>query len=198
MNKFYKFVYYILWVLAKIFYPWSVTGKENLPESGGVVLCGNHTSFIDPIHIILATSNKRQIHVMAKAELFKIPVLGAILRGIEMIPVKRGMSDISAIKEGLRVLKNDEPLLIFPEGTRVKEGQKVDAHTGAIILAARAGVPVMPVYIDVKKRIFRKTRVIFGMPYELQFSGRKPTHEDSQRLADELMSDIQALGEKTV
>ena len=198
MNKFYKVVYAVIWVLAKILYPWEAVGKENLPETGGVVLCGNHTSFVDPILIILAATRKRQIHVMAKAELFKIPVLGAILKGIEMIPVKRGMSDIAAIKEGLRVLKDEQPLLIFPEGTRVKEGQTVDAHPGAIVLAARAGVPVLPIYIGAKKRIFRKTRVVFGAPYELQFTGRKPTHEESQRLTEDLMSRIRALGEKSV
>lgn len=195
MNKFYKLVYSVIWVLAKILYPWQAFGADKLPEQGGVVLCANHTSFVDPILLILAATRKRQIHVMAKAELFKIPVLNWILKGIEMIPVKRGMSDITAIKEGLRVLKNEEPLLIFPEGTRVKEGEKVEAHPGAIVLAGRAGVPVVPVYITAKKRVFRKSQVVFGAPYDLQFEGRKPTHEESQRLTAELMDKIRSLGE---
>ena len=198
MNKFYQLVYSVLWVLAKILYPWKAIGAENLPETGGVVLCANHTSFLDPIHVILGATKKRQIHVMAKVELFKIPVLNWILKGIEMIPVKRGMSDITAIKEGLRVLKNDKPLLIFPEGTRVKEGQQADAHPGAVVIAARAGVPVLTVYVDVKKRLFRKTCVVFGTPYELQFAGSKPTHEESQRLTEDLMARIRALGEEVV
>lgn len=195
MNKFYKIVYSVIWVLAKVLYPWQAFGAEKLPERGGIVLCANHTSFVDPILLILAATRKRQIHVMAKAELFKIPVLSWILKGIEMIPVKRGMSDISTIKEGLRVLKNEEPLLIFPEGTRVKEGQEVDAHPGAIVLAGRAGVPVVPVYIGTRKRMFRKTKVVFGEPYELRFAGRKPTHDESQRLTAELMDKIRELGE---
>lgn len=195
MNKFYKFIYAVLWVLAGILYPWRAVGSEKLPESGGMVMCANHTSFLDPILLLMAATGKRQIHVMAKVELFKIPVFGWILRRMGMIPVKRGMSDISAIKEGLRVLKNGELLLIFPEGTRVKEGQQAPAHPGAIVLAGRADVPVMPVYIGAKKRIFRKTDVIFGDPYELQFDGRKPSHEDGQRLKDELMERISSLGE---
>lgn len=196
MSTFYKIIYAVLWVLAKILYPWEAVGKENLPETGGVVLCGNHTSFLDPIHVLLGATRKRQIRVMAKAELFKIPVLNWILKGIEMIPVKRGMSDVGAIKEGLRVLKNGEPLLIFPEGTRVKEGETAAAHPGAIVLAARAGVPVVPTYIETKKRLFRKTKVIFGEAYELQYAGRKPTHQESQHLTEELMSRIRALGDE--
>lgn len=198
MNKFYKVAYAILWVLAKILYPWDAVGKENLPETGGAVLCANHTSFLDPIHVLLGSTRKRQIHIMAKAELFKIPVFSWILKGIEIIPVKRGMSDITAVKEGLRVLKNGEPLLIFPEGTRVKEGESADAHPGAIVLAARAGVPVVPIYIEARKKLFKKRRVVFGAPYELQFAGRKPTHDESQRLTEELMNKIWALGESTV
>lgn len=196
MNRFYKLVYAVVWVLMKILFPWKAIGQENLPETGGVVLCGNHTSFLDPVLVLVGATRKRQIHVIAKAELFKVPVLNWILKGLEMIPVKRGMSDVSAIKEGLRVLKNGEPLLIFPEGTRVKDGQQVDAHPGAVVLAARAGVPVVPIYICKKKRLFRKNEVIFGQPYHLEFSGRKPTHEESQRLTEDLMARICALGEQ--
>ena len=196
MSRFYKVIRAILWVLAKILYPWEPIGEKNVPEHGGVVLCANHTSFVDPIHVLLANP-KRQIRVMAKVELSKIPVLNWIMKGMEMVPVKRGLSDVSAIKESLRILKNGDLLLIFPEGTRVKKGQSVDAHSGAVVLAARAGAPVLPIYIE-PKALFRKSRVIFGEPYELQFAGRKPTHEESQRLTEELMNRIRALGENAV
>ncbi len=195
MNKFYSIIYSILWVLAGILFPWRAVNQNRVPKEGGVVICANHTSFLDPILVLMAATKKRQIHVVAKAELFKIPVLNWILKGIEMIPVKRGASDISAFKECLRVLRNGELLLIFPEGTRVKEGQEAEAHPGAIVMAARSNVPVMPVYIGKKKRLFRKTDVIFGEPYMLQFEGRKPTPEESQRMTRELMEKIVALGE---
>lgn len=195
MNKFYKFIYGILWVLAKLLYPWREKGNEKIPETGGAVVCANHTSFLDPILLMLAATGKRQFHIMAKAELFKIPVLGWILKGMGVIPVKRGMSDVSAIKEGLRVLKSGELLLIFPEGTRVRPGKQAHAHPGAIVLAGRAGVPVQPVYIGAHKRIFRKTDVVFGEPYELNFKGRKPTHDESAQLKEELMKRIFELGE---
>lgn len=196
MNKFYSLVYSILWVLAGILFPWKSKGREFVPAEGGVVLCANHTSLLDPILVLLAATKKRQMHVVAKAELFKIPVLNWILKGIGIIPVKRGLSDVTSFKECLRVLRNGELLLIFPEGTRVKEGKKVEPHSGAVVMAARANVPVMPVYVGKKKRLFRKTDVVFGEPYQLEFEGRKPTHEESQRMTEELMARICALGEQ--
>lgn len=198
MNKLYKVVYAIIWFLMKLLFPWQASGTENLPEEGGVVLCCNHTSFLDPLFVIVGATRKRQYHVLAKAELFKIPVLNWILKGIEIVPVKRGRSDVSAFKESLRYLRNGEPLIIFPEGTRVKEGAEVDGHPGAVVMAARANVPVLPVYIGTKKRMFHRTKVVFGKPYTLEFAGRKPTPEESQRLTYDLMNRIRALGETVV
>lgn len=197
MNKFYSLVYRILWVLAGILFPWRTTGRERLPAEGGAVLCANHTSFLDPILVMLAATNRRQMRVVAKAELFRIPVLNWILKGLGIIPVKRGMSDVGSFKECLKALRSGELLLIFPEGTRVKDGESVEARAGAVLMAARAGVPVMPVYIGKKKRLFRRTDVVFGQAYELEFEGRKPTHEESQRMTEDLMGRIRALGENT-
>jgi 1-acyl-sn-glycerol-3-phosphate acyltransferase len=132
---------------------------------------------------------------MAKEELMTTPVLGFILRHAGIIGVKRGKADVGAVKESLKVLKGGEKLLMFPEGTRVKEGETGEAHTGAALFATRAHVPLVPIYISPKKRWFRKTAVIFGQPYEPEYEGRKPTPEDYRRIADDLMVRIQALGE---
>lgn len=196
MSKFYRAIYSILWVLAKVFYHWEVKGSVEFPE-GGAVLCGNHTSFLDPILVLLSATKKHQLHIVAKAELFRIPVLNWLLKKLEVIPVKRGMSDITAFKSCLRVLKEQQLLLIFPEGTRVKEGEEIDGRPGAVVMAARANVPVIPVYIEKRKRIFRKSNVVFGAPYHLQFAGRKPTPEESHRLTEELMERIRRLGEQS-
>lgn len=196
MNKFYSLVYRILWVLAGLLFPWRAVGKEQIPTEGGALLCANHTSFLDPILVMLAATNRRQMRVVAKVELFRIPVLNWILKGLGIIPVKRGMSDVGSFKECLKSLRNGELLLIFPEGTRVKEGESVEARSGAVLMAARADVPVVPVYIGSKKRLFRRTDVVFGTPYKLEFEGRKPTHEEGQRMTGNLMKRICALGEQ--
>ena len=193
MNKVYFFLYPLIWIFMKLFHPWEVVGLEQLPE-GGVLLCGNHSSMGDPFYVVCAIGHKPQIHVMAKDELMRIPVLGFLLKKAGMIGVKRGKSDVGSIKECMRVLKNGEKLLLFPEGTRVKEGETSQAHSGAAMLATRTGVPILPVYIPTKKHWFRKTKVIFGQPYQPEYEGRRPCSEDYERIAEDLMLRIRRLG----
>lgn len=194
MNKMYAFIYPFIWLFMRIFHPWRVIGAENLPE-GAAVLCGNHTTAGDPLYVVCALGRKRQVHVMAKEEIMRWPVVGWILKKAGIFGVKRGTADVAAVKEALRVLKNDERLLIFPEGTRVREGQTSEAHTGAAMFATRTGAPLVPVYITPKKRLFRRTTVIFGQPYHPEFEGRKPSSNELQAIADDLMARIRALGE---
>lgn len=192
MYKLYSFVYPILWVFMRLFHPWSAQGRENLPE-GGYLLCANHSSMGDPIYVLATYPRKTQIRVLAKEELMCIPVLGFLLKKAGVIGIRRGEADVSAIKECLRVLKGNGRLLMFPEGTRVKEGENVQAHSGAAMLATRAGVPIVPVYISTRKRWFRKTRVVFGAPFHPVFEGRRPTAEDYGRISADIMDRIRAL-----
>ena len=195
MNKFYHTLYPIFWALMKLFLPWRIEGAENIPQEGGVLLCANHSSLLDPLYILCAMGRKRQLHIIAKAELFSIPVLGWLLRKVGMIPVKRGMADVSAYKESLRVLRGGERMLIFPEGTRVKPGQTIQAHTGAAVMALRGNAVLLPVFIERKKRVFRPTRLVFGAPYRPEIQGSKPTTEESRAITDDLMERIYRLGE---
>ena len=196
MNKLYAVLYPILWFFMWIFHPWKAVGRENLPE-GGALLCGNHTTLGDPVYVVCAVGHRPQIRVMAKDEVMHVPVLGFILRHAGIIGVKRGKADVGAVKACLKALKNGEKLLLFPEGTRVREGESSEAHTGAAMFATRSGCSIVPVYISPRKRWFRRTTVIFGQPYYPEFAGRRATPEDYQRIADELMAKIRALGEET-
>ena len=195
MNKMYAIIYPLIWIFMKIFHPWKAIGLENLPE-GAALLCGNHTTAGDPVYVVCYLGRRRQIHVMAKEEIMKWPVIGFILKKAGMFGVKRGKADVAALKEAMRVLKDGERLLIFPEGTRVKEGETSEAHTGAAMFSTRTGAPLIPVYIPPKKRIFRRTKVVFGEPYHPEFEGRKPTPEDYRRIADDLMVRIRTLEER--
>ena len=195
MNKIYAVLYPLVWFYMKIFHPWKTVGVENLPE-GAALLCGNHTTAGDPLYVVCCLGRRRQVHVMAKEEIMKWPAVGFILKKAGMFGVKRGKADVAALKEALRVLKGGERLLIFPEGTRVKEGETSEAHTGAAMFSTRTGAPLVPVYIQPKKRLFRKTTVVFGEPYHPEFEGRKPTPEDYQRIADDLMARIRMLEEQ--
>ncbi len=194
-NKVYSIIYPIIWIFMRIFHPWRAVGVENIPE-GAAVICGNHTTLGDPLYVVCAMGGKRQTHVMAKAEVMRWPVIGLLLKKAGIIGVNRGKSDMAAVKECLKVLRGGEKLLMFPEGTRVKEGETSEAQTGAAMFATRTGVPLLPVYIQPKKRRFCKTAVVFGQPYYPQFEGRKPSADDYQRIADDLLARVKALGEQ--
>lgn len=197
MNKLYAVLYPLVWIFMRIFHPVKVWGRENIPE-GGVLLCGNHTTLGDPIYVVCAIGHKPQVRVMAKEELMHAFFIGFILRHVGVIGVKRGKADVGAVKEGMKALKNGEKLLLFPEGTRVREGETAEAHTGAAMFSTRTGVPLLPVYITPKKRLFRKIDVIFGEPYMPEFQGRRPTPDDYERIAKDLMVRIHKLGEQRV
>lgn len=194
MNKVYAVLYPLIWIFMKVFHPWRAVGVENIPE-GAVLMCGNHTSLGDPLYVVCCMGWKRQTHVMAKDEIMKWPVIGWLLKKAGIFGVKRGKADVTALKEAMRVLRNGERLLLFPEGTRVKEGETSEAHTGAAMFATRTGAPLLPVYIAPQKRIFRRTTVVFGQPYSPAYEGRKATQEDYQRIAVDLLARIRALGE---
>ena len=194
-NKVYAVIYPLVWIFMRLFHPWRAVGTENIPE-GAAVICGNHTTLGDPLYVVCAMGGRRQTHVMAKAEIMRWPVIGFILKKAGIIGVNRGKSDMAAVKECLKVLRGGEKLLMFPEGTRVKEGETSEVRTGAAMLATRTGSPLVPVYIQPKKRRFRKTTVVFGQPYTPEFEGRKPSAGDYQRIADDLLGRVRALGER--
>lgn len=193
MNKLYSFLYPFVWLYMKLVCPWEASGVENIPE-GGVLMCSNHSSMGDPFYVFVSMGRRRQTRVLAKNEIMKWPVVGWIAKKAGVIGVKRGNADITAIKECMRVLRSGEKLLMFPEGTRVKEGESVDAHSGAAMLATRTGVPILPVYITPNKKKVKKVKVIFGEPYLPQFEGRKATPEDHHRISEDLMKRIRSLG----
>ena len=184
-NKFYEFIWSILRPIFSLLHPLRVEGLENVPQEGPVLLCPNHSSAIDPILLVIALGRRYPIRIMAKQQLLKIPVLGAILRGIGVFPVDRGNSDIGAVKTAIRSLKDGWNLLLFPEGTRVREPGTVAVKGGAAMIAIRSGV---------QKKLFSRVPIIFGKPYDPQYTGRKGTAEEYQANAEEVMRQAYALG----
>ena len=191
--KAYRITHNILYPIFSIFHPVEVIGAENVPE-GPVLMCANHSSAWDPILVIMALPKTYPLRIMAKKQLFRIPLIGPFLTAIGVFPVDRGNSDINAVKTSIKSLNDGFTLLLFPEGTRVKEKGQVQPKSGAAVIAVRGGVPMMPVFIDMKKRLFRKTRVIFGKPFDPVYTGRKGTAEEMQANADEALGRSYALG----
>mgnify|MGYP000898852208 CR=1 FL=1 len=193
-NKFYEFIWSILRPIFSLLHPLRVEGLENVPQEGPVLLCPNHSSAIDPILLVIALGRCYPIRIMAKQQLLKIPVLGAILRGIGVFPVDRGNSDIGAVKTAIRSLKDGWNLLLFPEGTRVREGDVSHPHVGAVTFACRTDAPIVPVFLTRKKRFWAPLTLVFGEAYHPQFEGRRPSSDELEHLTQEMMDKCYALG----
>ena len=108
-------------------------------------------------------------------------------------PVDRGKADLTAIKKALTVLKQGQKLIIFPEGTRVKEGMSGEAKSGAAMMAVRTGSPVLPVYITPGRKAFRGCTVTFGDPFYLP-KPEKGEHDPYKKGADQIMEKIWEIG----
>ena len=194
MTKFYRIIYAILGPVIRLLFPCRVVGLENIPE-GGVLFCANHVSGWDPIIIAIALPKDSRLTVMAKDSLFRIPVLGFLLRKLGIFPVKRGGSDLTAMKTAMKVLHDGNRLLVFPEGTRVEEQGEVEAKGGVTVMATRTGVPMIPVYCGEKHKFLRKTTVVFGEPYVPVIAGRRPTPDENREIAAEILKRIYDLKE---
>ena len=132
---------------------------------------------------------------MARKSLFEKPVFGPFLRTFRAFPVDRDNPDMGAIKKSLTVLKNGEKLLIFPEGTRVKNGKKSEPKSGAVMLAQRAGVPLVPIYITHGRKPFQPIKVVMGEAYTPEYSSRRPDSAELEEKTAELMAKVYRLGE---
>lgn len=173
-----------------------IRGRNQLPQ-GACVLCCNHSAFSDPIWVIVMSHLPKIPRTMAKKELLETPVLGCMYRKLGAFPVDRGQTDIGAIKTAMRTLREDQPILIFPEGTRIKHGKKSEPHSGALLIATRMKVPVVPIYLSRKKHFWQPVKLIYGEAYMPEVEGEKPTQADLERLSAELMKKIYALGGET-
>jgi len=191
--RFYRGCYHVARVLFGAAFRLRVEGRENVPP-GATMVCANHSSLIDPIIIALAFGIDNFLHFIAKIELFRVPVLSAVIAKLGAISVDREMTDIATIKETLTYFKNGGKVLIFPEGTRTHLGERVAPKPGAVRIAERAGVPLVPVFVPRKKRIFRSLKVAIGEPYVVEKQGEKRHSEEYAALSEELMGRIEALG----
>ncbi|MBA4543121.1 MULTISPECIES: 1-acyl-sn-glycerol-3-phosphate acyltransferase [Thermoactinomyces] len=174
------------------FYRWKVEGVHHIPKEGPVVICANHISNLDPP--LLGAAMDRRIHFMAKQELFRIPLFSMLIRVLGAFPVKRGSGDLQALKQALRLLQEEKVLGIFPEGTRSRDGKLGRAHTGAALIALRAGAPVVPAAIIGPYRLFRPVRIIFGQPIEVTSPAReKIGMKEAAALTDRIMNEIKQM-----
>jgi 1-acyl-sn-glycerol-3-phosphate acyltransferase len=179
---------------CRVWFRLTGAGTEHVPRHGSVLLAANHLSVLDPP--LIAAVVPREVDFMAKAELFRVPLFGGLIRRLNAHPVDRTGSDAAALRLALRILAAGRALLVFPEGTRGVEGRLGPARAGAGMLAAMSGAPVVPVWIRGTGRALPRgravprpvtVRVTFGAP--LRFT-RERGKDRYQEISDEIMAAI--------
>ncbi len=193
----YKFLYFLLNLILRPFISMKFENEDNIPKDRNYIIIANHVSNFDPL--LLALKWNKPVHFMAKEELFKIFLIGPILKRLDMIPVRRGESDRKAVKESLDYLKNGEILALFPEGTRNKK--KVGLlpfHTGAAFFAKSADLEVLPVAVFGTDRIKISffNRVVFkvGEPVKItDYYDGKITSKELEGFTEILKNEISNL-----
>ena len=171
---------------------WQVQGRDNLPTEGGFMVVSNHTSYWDPVAVGCAINPR--IHYMAKAELFRIPVLSSLIITFGAFPVNREKADRHAIRTALKLLEEGKVVGIFPEGTRGNSGELLKPHMGAAMLAVKAQVPVVPIAVLDSKGFFRRLKLRIGKPIYLEKREEGQTSKQIMEVGTEkIMSEISHL-----
>lgn len=186
---FYRFIKLIALFIFRFFFRIKVHGVKNQNFDGKTIVCSNHANNLDPIFISMAIN--RQVHWMAKKELFKNKALSWLIRKLGAFPVNRGEADISAIKNALRILKSEKVLGLFPEGTRVKKMDLESVKSGAGLLAVKSKANILPVYIDSSYKLFSKVDIYIGKPLDISdYYNRKLSSKEYEEVSKIILSNI--------
>ncbi len=194
----FHFLQFLAYIPLNIFYPSKFIGKKNLPK-GKCVLSVNHTSSMDAA--LLAGNMFEKKYFLAKEELFKYWPRRTLMKVIGGIPINRANPSLASIKSALGVLKKDKKLVVFPEGTRHKDkvdkGELGETKNGVAMFAIKAKAPIVPVWISRKPKIFRRTIIEIGEPYELSDFYGKKLDEQTLKEAGQIMNQkILEIGKK--
>jgi cytidylate kinase len=193
----YRFAYRTITPFFRLLFRMRICGLEHVPAEGAVVLACNHRSNLDPF--FLGAACPREIHFMAKRELWKFKPLGWLVSGLGTFPVNRGQADRKAVKRALEVLAGGAILGLFPEGHRQREKNLGAIRPGISLFSLRDGVVTIPVILEstdrvVRKRLLRFPRVTatFGAPLELP-DNNLPHSERALVTSERLVGAFQAL-----
>ncbi len=175
----------ICFIAAKIVYRVKIEGIENVPKNSACIICGNHVHALDAPALIASTS--RKIRFMAKQELWKSVGFKFMAWIFEVFPVARGQKDTEAIKTSMKILKSNEILGMYPEGTRNGIERGIKPKNGAVNLAIRMNVPIIPFGVSGSFKPFTKVVYRFGEP--MNFSNYKDDAKNKE-IVDGLTSKV--------
>lgn len=183
--KMIKFFLYI------VFWP-KVIGLENIPTDGGYIISANHKSNYDPIFTTIV--QRKKVYFLAKEELFSYKPFAKFLLFLGARPIKRGTSDIGALRMGISLLKDGKPLTVYPEGKRREKIDLTKVKTGVVLLAVKSKVPVLPIGIEGEYTPFSRIKLTIGKPIYLdEYYDKKLTSDDMYQITIDIMKYIQIL-----
>ncbi|WP_274364489.1 lysophospholipid acyltransferase family protein [Paenibacillus thermotolerans] len=188
----YKIAQVVLRIIFWLLFRLKAVGAGNIPMSGPVIVCCNHRNLLDPP--IVGCPLPRKMRFMAKAELFKVPVFSQIIRYFGAFPVKRGGMSKETIKTTLNLLRDNQVLCIFPEGSRnadLGEGKK-----GAATFAIRTNAMILPAAIIGNYKLFRPLKVVYGQPFYVTPPEHLPAAEQLEAATEQIMASIRELIER--
>jgi 1-acyl-sn-glycerol-3-phosphate acyltransferase len=201
VRTYYYISCFLIRVFLKIFWRYRRIGREHIPKSGGVIIASNHAAYVDPPFI--GSVCPRELSFLAKAELFSHPFFGWLIRKYNAIPIARGAFDRRAITQAIRLLKEGRGLLLFPEGTRSRDGNFLEPKLGVGMIACEAGVPIVPAYISNSSDLLdcflkrRRLVIVFDTPIGMDWLARVPKNREGYKIiGQEIMNRIGGLKEK--
>lgn len=195
----YRFIKGICTIILFIFARWKVEGREHIPSQGPLIVVSNHTSYWDPV--LVGCALPREVHFMAKAELFSYPILKNILYMVRSFPIKRGESDRNALRTAIKLLNNNEVIGVFPEGTRSKTGNLLPFKPGVNMMAYKAECPVLPIAVINSRKVLMGWRypvkVVIGKPIYFPFTEERPSREGMEELSEIIRRSVSDLLQKS-
>jgi len=179
-----------------------VDAKEmaRVPLHGPLILISNHVNMLEVL-VLRSKLRPRRVSAFAKIESWDKPLLGWILDTWSAIPIRRGGSDLGALRRGLGVLRDRGILGVMPEGTRSRDGKLQLGHSGVTTIALKSGAPILPIVfyggenVVANIRRLRRTRftIVVGEPLCIDVGDERPTRELRQRVTNEIMYEMAAL-----
>ena len=165
---FYCFIVTAAWLVWHLAFGIKVVGREYLPKDRGFVLAPNHISAIDPVFVVIARFWGKRLLIMAKEEIMHVnPVFTWMFDQVGVVSIQRGRGDVDVVGQIIEGVKKGQGVLIFPEGTRSKDGNPGRVKSGAFVVASAANVDMVPcriIYRHGLMRVFSRVRVCFGPP----------------------------------
>ncbi len=153
----YQFVRYLCAILSAVLFQWRASGQANLPTSGGALLICNHVSFLDVVFVAIPL--RRPLNYLARSTLF-VPVLAQFMRSVGGFPIQREGIGVSGMKETLRRVRAGGVVVLFPEGTRSRDGRLAKLKPGVAALAAGLRVPIVPAGLAGMFEVWPRSRAL--------------------------------------